>query len=63
MANMANNVFHAAPYGSYGPLYAQGPKVGDVTHQTHNAQNRNVPKRTHDGEGSLSYAAVPSVTY
>jgi hypothetical protein len=51
--NMANSVFHAAPYGSYGPLYAQGSKIGDSTQQTTNAQNRNVPKRAHDGEGLL----------
>lgn len=51
MANMAGNVFHAAPYGSYGPLYAQGSKAGDTPHQAHSTQNRNVPKRAHDGEG------------
>ncbi|KAI5841910.1 armadillo-type protein [Morchella snyderi] len=50
--NMANSVFHAAPYGSYGPLYAQGSKIVDSTQQTTNAQNRNVPKRAHDGEAN-----------
>lgn len=63
MANMANNVFHAAPYGSYGPLYAQGTKTGDVNHQAHNVQNRNVPKRTHDGEGLLSFTIIFLVIY
>lgn len=49
--NVTGSVFHAAPYGPYGPLYTHGAKASDVAQQTHNTQNRNVPKRAHDGEG------------
>ena len=54
--NGANtSVFHgAAPYVNY-PVYTQqNPRINEAPQQAHVLQNRNIQRRTNDGEGKLT---------
>lgn len=55
IGNITNPGYHMTPLGPFGahPGYQQAIQLVDGGHQGGNSQNRNAPKRGHDGEGML----------